>query len=514
MAPLKKNLKRKYMNSQNSTPTILTIFGGSGDLANRKLIPALLNLKLDGHMPEKFVILGLGRTNYTDEKYRANLKKGVNQFSRRGEIDQGPWQDFSSHIHYMDSDIYDEKSYQQLTEKIAEVEESWSEKANLIFYLAIAPGLVEPVAKQLGQSGICKNVERSRIVVEKPFGFDLSSAQSLNAVLTGIFSESQIYRIDHYLGKDAVQNMLVFRFANILFEPIWNRKYVEHVQITVSETVGVEDRGGYYDTSGALKDMIQNHVLQLLCFAAMEPPISFAADEVRNRKLDVLRAIRKYDHREVFEHTARGQYSSGWLKGEEVKGYREEDKVDRKSNTETYAAVKFYIDNWRWQDIPFYVRSGKRMPEKMSVITVQFRQVPHRIFPGGHAENMHPNRIIISISPDTGIRIRFQAKRIGLDMALDLADLVFNYSQEYEDHQPEAYETLLHDVMMGDATLFMRSDEVEAAWSVVMPILEAWSSQSSNGMPQYPANSWGPETADRLIAKDGFHWITLPIKHR
>ncbi len=502
------------MDKKNDHPTIFVIFGGSGDLTKRKLIPALLNLHLDGQMPEKFAILGLGRTNYTDETYRQELLDGIHAFSRRGKVDPDVWNDFKQRVFYLDSDINDELSYDQLSDRIQDIQTSWNTETNVIFYLAIAPRFIEPVAKQLGRAGVCQNELRSRIVIEKPFGHDLESAKALNQLLTGIFSETQIYRIDHYLGKDAVQNMLVFRFANILFEPIWNRKFVEHVQITVSETVGVGDRGGYYDKSGALKDMVQNHVLQLLCFAAMEPPISFAADEVRNRKLDVLRAIRKYDLKEVFEHTARGQYSAGWIKGEEVKGYREENKVDKHSNTETYAAVKFYVDNWRWQNIPFYVRSGKRMPEKMSVITVQFRPVPHRIFSGTHADNLQPNRIVISISPDTGIRVRFQSKRIGLDMDLDLADLVFNYSEEYEDQQPEAYETLLNDVMTGDATLFMRSDEVEEAWRVVMPILEAWSNQSSSAMPRYAANSWGPESAERLIAKDGYHWITLPIKHK
>lgn len=497
--------------TENSTPTILTIFGGSGDLTNRKLIPALYNLYLDGFMPKQFAILGLGRTTFPDAKFRAHLQKGINEFSRRGAAQKEEWKVFSEHIFYLESDVFSAKSYEDLGKRIEAIESSWDTKANLIFYLAIAPSLIEPVTKQLSESGICKNIERSRIVIEKPFGHDVASAETLNNLLTDIFDEKQIYRIDHYLGKEAVQNMLVFRFANVLFEPIWNRKYIEHVQITVAEAVGVEDRGGYYDTTGALKDMIQNHVLQLLCFTAMEPPISFEADEIRNRKLDVLRAVRKYEGKEIFENVARGQYGPGWMKGEKVPGYRQEPKVNPKSDTETFAAVKFYIDNWRWQDVPFYLRSGKRMPEKISVITLQFRQVPHQIFPQQAAEGLQPNRIVISISPETGIRIRFHAKRIGLDMRLRPSDLIFNYTQTYDNEPPEAYETLLHDIMTGDATLFMRSDEVEAAWRVVMPIVDIWKKNPSVNFPNYAADSWGPESAERLIARDGFHWITLPI---
>lgn len=496
-------------NNNRPAPTIITIFGGSGDLTKRKLVPAFYNLFLDRHMPKKFAVIGLGRTPFSDDEFRSQLKEGVDDFSRRGAATAEEWRQFAPALSYLPSDIHAETSYNDLAEKIAGIEKAWGEKANLVFYLAIAPELIEPVAIKLGQSGVCKNIGHSRLVVEKPFGRDLESARKLNKVLTGIFDESQIYRIDHYLGKEAVQNMLVFRFANVLFEPIWNRKYIEHVQITASETVGVEDRGGYFDGAGTLRDMIQNHVLQLLCFVAMEPPNAFSADEIRNRKVDVLRAIRRYAGKEVFENSARGQYGGGWMKGEQVKSYREEPKVKPNSGTDTFAALKLRIDNWRWQGVPFYVRSGKRMPHKMSVITVQFRPVPHQVFPSGVAENLQPNRIIISITPETGIRLRFQAKQVGLDMRLSPADLVFNYSQTYNEQPPEAYETLLHDVMTGDATLFMRSDEVEAAWSVVMPVVEAWEQHPPGDFPNYLSDSWGPESAERLIAADGFHWISM-----
>lgn len=487
-------------------PTIIIIFGGSGDLNQRKLTPAFYNLYLDGHMPEQFRIIGLGRTDYTDKQFRAELKEGIDRFSRQGKDNQEVWKDFSENIAYFKSDVFDEKSYQELKEKIGATEKEWGVHPNVLVYLAIAPGLIEPVAVNLGKSGICKDPECTRIVVEKPFGHDLESAKKLNDLLKGIFEEKQIYRIDHYLGKDAVQNMLVFRFANLMFEPIWNRKYIEHVQITTSETVGVGDRGGYFDKSGTLKDMIQNHVLQLLTFVAMEPPVAFTANAIRSRKVDVLKAIRKYSRQEVFENTARGQYTGGWVKGEEVPGYREKEKVDPKSNTETFAAVKFMIDNWRWQGVPFYVRSGKRMPQKTTVITIQFLPVPHRIFPTDIAEGLQPNRIVISINPETGIRMRFQAKQVGLNMRLGPEDMIFNYSDAYADQQPEAYETLLHDVMTGDAMLFMRSDEVEAAWEVVMPIVDAWK-YSKAEFPNYEAGTWGPQAAERLIAKDGMHWI-------
>lgn len=498
-------------NNHDHTPTILVIFGGSGDLNKRKLVPAFFNLFLDKHMPEQFAIIGLGRTEFKDEAFREMLKENVSKFSRRGKVKKEDWDAFAPSISYLVSDIFADKSYEDLTKRVRAIEKEWKTEPNIVFYLSIAPGLIDTVATKLGNSGLCKDIGRSRLVVEKPFGSDLESAKELNKLLIGIFAEEQIYRIDHYLGKEAVQNMLVFRFANILFEPIWNSNYIEHVQITASETVGVEDRGGYYDTAGALKDMIQNHVLQLLCFVAMEAPNSFTADEIRNRKVDVLKAIRQYEGKEIFEHSARGQYGKGWVKGKEVKGYREENKVDPKSNTDTYAAVKFFVDNWRWQGVPFYVRSGKRMPEKVSVITVQFKSVPHQVFPSQVASRLQPNRITISISPDTGIKLRFQAKRIGLDMRLTPADLVFQYSDEQDEQAPEAYETLLHDIIMGDATLFMRSDEVEAAWSVVMPIVNAWRNHPSAEFPNYQANSWGPESAERLVAADGFHWINMPV---
>ncbi len=486
-------------------PTIIFIFGGSGDLANRKLIPALYNLWLDGYMPDKFRVVGMGRTKYSDAEYRHEMNGGVNDFSRQKGSKES-WLEFSENVKYLVSDVMDKKSYTAMGKMIDKAEKDFGAHPNVIFNLAIAPGLMDDVVRHLGESGICRDPECTRLVIEKPFGHDLKSAIALNNLLKEYFDESQIYRIDHYLGKDAVQNILVFRFANLLFEPIWNNNYIEHVQITVSEDIGVGDRGGYYDKSGALRDMIQNHVLQLLCFTAMEPPVSFEAEGIRNRKTDVLRAIRRFKPEDVAENAVRGQYSEGWSKGDKAKGYREE--VGKETDTETYAAVKLHIDNWRWRGVPFYVRSGKRMFGKTSVITIQFKSAPHQVFPEATATTVKPNRITIAIAPDTGIKIRFQSKRPGLDMMLNPVEMKFNYSETYKDKQPEAYETLLHDVMTADATLFMRSDEVEAAWALLTPILEAWEKNPAYDFPNYEPGSSGPKTADALIAKDGFHWVS------
>ncbi len=499
-------------NPIHSQPTIFFIFGGTGDLTSRKLLPALYNLYLDGWMPEKFAVVGMGRTVHTDEKFRSLLLDDLNNFSRKGKADPQEWKDFSANVSYQISDIADEKTYEEQASVIKKLSSEWGADPCVIYYLAVAPRFFATIAEKLAKHKLAENPERTRIVIEKPFGHDLESAKALNHLLNSIFLESQIYRIDHYLGKETVQNILAFRFANSILEPLWNRNYIDHVQISVTEQLGVGDRGGYYEEAGAMRDMVQNHILQLLCLVAMEPPVSFQADEVRNRKVDVLHAMRKFNPEEIKKNAVRGQYGKGWIEGKEVPGYREEESVNDDSNTETFAALKLFIDNWRWHGVPFYLRTGKRMHQTSSTISIQFKDVPHLIFPTEAVESWQQNRLVISIQPEMSIRLQVQAKRPGLGMSLNPVDLVFDYSGTYNGDSPEAYETLLLDTMLGDQTLFMRGDQVEAAWSLLMPVLHAWSSKKSLNFPNYAADSWGPEIAEALIAKDGFHWFTLPLK--
>ncbi|MEP6926149.1 MAG: glucose-6-phosphate dehydrogenase [Ginsengibacter sp.] len=492
---------------------LVFIFGGSGDLNYRKLNPALYNLFLDKAMPENFSIVGIARSEYGDGEYLKHLKEGIDNFSRRKDSDD-EWKNFSKHISYLPMNVTDANEYSKVAKIAKDKEAEFGVHPNILFYMAVAPQLVSEIVKNLGTLDICHDTKCTRIVVEKPFGHDLESAKETNKMLGEYFSEEQIFRIDHYLGKETVQNILALRFANALFEPIWNRNYIDHVQITAAETVGVEERGGYYENSGALRDMIQNHILQLLCMIGMETPVSFNANEIRNKKVDVLNALRRISKDEVQDYTARGQYSEGWMEGKKVPGYRQEKDVASDSNTETFAAVKFFIDNWRWQGVPFYVRTGKHLHEKTTVLTIQFKPAPAFAFPKEAAETWRPNRLSISIAPEMDINLRFQAKRPGQAMILSPVDMVFNYQDEYDGEEPEAYETLLYDVMEGDATLFMRADQVEAAWEVVMPILDVWKDRKPLDFPNYSPGSWGPEDAEALIARDGHNWINLPAKRK
>lgn len=492
--------------------TVFVILGIAGDLAWRKLIPALYDLFLDQWLPEKFLVIGLGHKALDDQAFIDHLRQGVIQFSRRREIDGPRWKDFASHLTFQTADFSAPHLYTRLARQLSALDKTWDTQAVRIFYLAIPPQAIGTIVEQLGKTGLSQDRERTRLVIEKPFGRDLASAKSLNTLLTRFFDESQIYRIDHYLGKETVQNILTFRFANALFEPIWNRRYIDHVQITVAEQIGVEHRGHYYDRAGALRDMIQNHLIQVLCLIAMEPMISFEDNEIRNKKVDVLHAIRPIPVDEVHRFAVRGQYDAGWIEGALVPDYRREKNVSPDSSIETYAAIKLFVDTWRWQDVPFYLRTGKRLPAKVSEVNIQFRPVPHRSFPASPVLDWQPNRLLISIQPLEGISLRFQAKHPGGTMRISPVDMEFYYQEAFRVPSPEAYETLLLDVMRGIATLFMRGDQAEAAWAVITPILEAWEATAPTNFPNYQAGTWGPESAENLIAQDGRNWLTPSLR--
>jgi glucose-6-phosphate 1-dehydrogenase len=491
-------------------PTVLVIFGAGGDLTMRKLLPALYNLWLDHYLPEQFTIVGVDRKPMSDAEFGQHLRQAVDEFSRRGKTKDNEWKQFVAHLAYLAADFNDAAAFTGLAGKLAAQDKSWKAQANHVFYLAISPTLIELVSQQLGKAGLAKDTKRARLVAEKPFGRDLASACELNRALTAVFAESQVYRIDHYLGKETVQNIMAFRFANSLFEPVWNRRYIDHVQITVAEQVGVEQRAGYYDHSGTLRDMVQNHMLQVLCLIAMEPPVNFGADELRSKKVDVLRAIRPLPVEQVPQLTVRGQYGAGTIDGQKVPGYRDEPGVAPGSATDTYAAAKLLVDNWRWQDVPFYLRTGKRLFDRVSEVSIHFRPVPHRSFPATAVTNWQANRLAIRIQPQERILLDFQAKEPGPTMQLAPVDMRFTYQEAFNKQAPEAYETLLLDIMLGDATLFMRADQVEAAWSVVTPIQEAWAATKPTDFPNYAAGSAGPAAADSLIQKDGRKWLLTP----
>ena len=486
---------------------VFVIFGAGGDLAWRKLIPGLYQLFLDQRLPERVAVIGLGHAEVGEAELRRRFRQGVDQFSRQGPAPEATWELFASRLSFLAAELDQPETYTELAKKLAAQDQEWHTRAQNVFYLAVPPRLIEPIVRNLGRARLSRDRLRARIVVEKPFGRDLASAQALNRTLTQVFHESQIFRIDHYLGKETVQNLLALRFANTLFEPVWNRGYIDHVQITVAERDGVGTRGHYYDRTGALRDMIQNHLLQLLCLVAMEPPVSFTADEVRNQKAEVLHALRPLAPEQVERFAVRGQYGAGWLDGEQVPGYRGEHNVALGSLTETFAAVKLYVDNWRWQGVPFYLRTGKRLPARISEVSIQFKPVPHQIFPPEAFQDPRPNRLIVAIQPEEGILLRFVSKYPGPAMRLAPVLMQFYYREAFKTPSPEAYETLLLDVLRGDATLFMRADQAEAAWEVLAPILEAWETVRPYDFPNYPAGTWGPDAAEALLAQDGRSWV-------
>ena len=489
----------------------LVLFGAAGDLAHRKLLPALYDLHREGHLPERLDIVGVDRREMDDDSFTEFTCDAATTLGRffPSQVAADDWTAFAHGLTYVHGDATKASTFKALAKRLKALAGD-GPRPDRVFYCSVAPFLVAPIAQGLAAAGLLADPAHDRLVVEKPFGHDVASARDLDAMLMEGAEESQIYRIDHYLGKETVQNVLALRFANTLFEPVWDRRYVDNVQITVAETVGVEHRGGYYETAGALRDMVQNHLMQLLCLVAMEPPVAFRADEIRSKKVDVLHAIRPITPDRVSEVAVRGQYGPGYVAGEKVPGYRAEPNVDPHSATDTYAALKIEIDNWRWQGVPFYLRTGKRLPRRVSEVSVEFRPVPHRAFPASVEEAFRPNRLVLRIQPDEGVALRFQAKRPGPSMLLHPVSMRFDYDETYGEGPPDAYETLLLDAVRGDATLFMRQDQVEAAWSVVQPVLDAWGATPPAELPNYAAGTWGPAAADRLLAADGRAW-TEPL---
>ncbi len=493
-------------------PCTLVIFGGGGDLARRKLVPAVYNLALDGVLPAHFAVLGFARNEIDDGSFRAFGREGVQKFSRRS-INEAHWPDFERSLFYLSGSFDNPAAYAVLKRRLEEIEGAFGIPGNRVFYLSIPPSLISTCVEQLKAAGLVMPAEGpgpfSRIIVEKPIGRDLESARQVNVTLSRVFDEQQIFRIDHYLGKETVQNILVMRFANSIFEPLWNQKYVDHVQITVSEEEGVGTRAGYYEEAGALRDMVQNHILQVLCLTAMEPPWSLDADVVRDAKLEVLRCLRPIRGKDAEAHVVRAQYAPGFHRGVAVPGYRREEGVKPDSTTETYVAIKLFVDNWRWAGVPFYLRTGKRMPKRASEIAVQFKDVPQILFNANPEALLEANVLALRVQPEEGLSLRFSTKVPGPKVRTYPVKMDFRYGSTFGEASPEAYERLLLDVIAGDATLFMRRDAVEASWTWVTNILDAWQQSGARWLPEYPAGTWGPLEADRLIQADSRRWRTL-----
>ena len=484
-------------------PSVVVLFGSTGDLAHRKVLPALYQLWRTNLLPLEFVVVCLGRRPYTSETFRTEMRESLEKYSRLLPLDETAWRTFSERIEYEKLDFDKPEGFDRLATHLDDLDEERGTRGNRLFYLATQPSQFAEIVAQLGRVGLDHEKHDGgwrRVVIEKPFGHDLASAQKLNREVGKVFRESQVYRIDHYLGKETVRNLLVFRFGNSLFEPIWNRRYVDHIQITVAESLGIENRGAFYEETGAVRDVLQNHLLQLVSLVGMEPPAAFQADALRDEKVKVLRAIAARP-----DDAVRGQYGPGWVAGTKVPGYREEPDVDPRSETETFVAAKFQIDDWRWSGVPIFVRTGKRLPKRATEIAIQFREVPHKLFASVGSEP-DPNLLAIRIQPDEGIMLRFAAKIPGLGLDVRSVTMDFTYGSAFSVDSPDAYETLILDALQGDASLFTRADEVEHAWGIVDPIIASWADADAPDFPNYEAGTWGPPEADKLLANESKRW--------
>ena len=503
---------------ERTDPCTMVIFGGSGDLTRRKLIPALYQLSCEKLLSPNFAIVAVARDAPEIGAFRKMLREALGTSDEVHSVDESVWNDLSERIVDVAGDFGDPGCYQRVNQALSEIEKKFQTQGNRLFYLAVPPSVFQPIIQNLADSGLAPRTPDAkarpwvRLVVEKPYGRSLETARGLNRFVLERFGEHQIYRIDHYLGKETVQNILVLRFANSIFEPLWNRNSISHVQITAAETVGVEKRGGYYEEAGVVRDMFQNHLLQLLTLTAMEPPVAIHADAVRDEKVKVLKSVRWLTPETIPQSAVRAQYHAGLMKEARVPGYRDEPNVAPASHTPTYAAVRLMIDNWRWQGVPFYLRSGKRMPKRVSEIAVAFKKPPYLMFGHKMGAEIEPSTLVMRVQPNEGISLRFEVKVPGAARALspDIevapVDMDFSYAEAFGEHTAPAYETLLLDAMIGNATLFARSDEVEAAWKVVDPLLDFWDRNPPRNMPTYEAGSWGPSDADDLIATEGFRW--------
>ena len=491
-------------------PCIMVIFGASGDLTRRLLVPALYNLACDGLLPDRFAVVGIALDELTTDDFRGRMSESIRAFNTRKEFDPAAWDRLSSRLHYVPGDFGDEASYTRLLELVTRLDAEREAGGNVLFYMATPPSLFGLISGHLDRAGVGRFPGWTRIIVEKPFGTDLPSARELNRQILAHWDESQVYRVDHYLGKETVQNILAFRFANEMFEPLWNRKHIDHIQLTVSEAVSVEGRGGYYDKSGVLRDMIQNHMLQMLAYVCMEPPASFAADDIRDEKAKLLRAVRLSSPEEALRNSVRGQYGPGKkADGTDCPAYREEPDVDPRSSTETFAALRLFIDNWRWDGVPIYLRSGKALWKRGTEVVVQFKRAPGVLFRGASAPKVSSNRLIFHIQPDQAIETNFQAKTPGPVMRLQPVNMRFSYGESFRASRGTGYEVMIYSCMAGDATLFSRTDLVEAAWSIAQPVLDAWAAHPPEGFPDYAAGSWGPRSAYDLIGRDGRRWYEV-----